>query len=62
MNNVQTDPKLLEALSAAAKRPITAEELRRQKVDYIVSSLSDDHTITADRVEQELQKLHGRAA
>lgn len=62
MGDLQTDPKLLTALSEAAKRPLTPEQVHRQKVSFIMGSLGEDSTITRARVEEVLQKLEGLPA
>ena len=59
MKDIQTDAALLEALKQAAGRQMTADGVRRQKVSFIMGSLSHDSTITRDRVEAELDKLAG---
>jgi hypothetical protein len=62
MTNFQTDPRLLTKLEKAAKRRLSPEELRRQKVSFILGSLGEESTITRERVERELDKLEGNAA
>ena len=59
MQNLSTDPNLLNALRSAANRPLTAAQIRAQKVDYIVSMLSDDKSVTKAAVEKELDRLNG---
>ena len=63
MTDIQSSPELLATLKEAAKRKLTADELHRQKVSYIVSSLHKENTeITTEMVENELRKLDGTAA
>lgn len=63
MNQIKTDPELLRTLQEAAKRRLTAVEIRQQRVDYIVATLSDEGTnVTKAQVENELDKLVGEAA
>lgn len=63
MPELMTDPKLLEALRAAARVQLSSSELRQQRIDYIVASLSDDGTsVTKAQVVKELEKLAGAAA
>jgi molecular chaperone DnaK (HSP70) len=59
MGDLQTDPKLLTALSEAARRTLTPEQVHRQKVSFIMGSLGEDSTITRARVEEVLRKLEG---
>ena len=56
-----TDAKeaaLLEGLKQAGKR-MTAEDVKQQKISFIMGSLSNDSEITRDRVEAELNKMAG---
>lgn len=62
MTNLKTDPALLDRLRAAAKVKMSPEQLRKQKISFIMGSLGDDSTITRERVESELNKLEGNAA
>ncbi|NKX74873.1 hypothetical protein HGG73_11985 [Rhodobacteraceae bacterium R_SAG3] len=53
---------LLERLTAAAKRGVSASELRAQRVSFIVSSVSDEKTeVTPEMVEEQLRKMNGNA-
>ena len=62
MPELFTNPELLTALRAAARVPMTSAELRQQRIDYIVASLSDDGTsVTKAQVVKELEKLAGAA-
>ncbi|TCO68720.1 hypothetical protein [Rhodovulum euryhalinum] len=61
MTGTKTDPSLLEALKASAGKKLTAEQLRRQKVSFIMGTLGKDSTITRDRIEEELKRLEGEA-
>jgi hypothetical protein len=63
MTKISTDPKLLAALAEAAHVRLTSDELRKQRIDYIVGCLSDEGTsVTRAQVVSELQKLEGEAA
>ena len=62
MGELKTDVTLLERLSAAAHMKLSAQQLRAQKISFIMGSLSDDSKITRDRVEEELDRLEGNAA
>lgn len=63
MKNIQSDPKFIEAMEAAAKRGPTPIERHMQKVSFIASSLSDKTTtVTPDQVERELRRMAGSAA
>lgn len=62
MGELKTERTLLDRLSAAAHVKLSAEQLRAQKVSFIMGSLSDDSKITRDRVEEELNRLEGNVA
>ena len=61
MNDLQTDPKLLDRLRQAAHVKLTVQQLRLQKISFIMGSLGDNSTITRERVERELSKFEGNA-
>ena len=50
---------LLEALKAAAGRPMTAEQIRQQKVSFILGTLSSDSDDTREEVDAHLRKREG---
>lgn len=60
MTDLKTRETLLEALREAAKRPMNEEELRRQRVSFIMGTLNMDSTITRDQVEDILARHEGR--
>jgi molecular chaperone DnaK (HSP70) len=62
MGELHTDPKLLTALTEAAKRPLTPQQVHLQKVSFIMGSLAEDSTITRARIEEVLRKLEGLPA
>jgi hypothetical protein len=63
MPDLLTNPKLLDALRAAALTQMSYDELRQQRIDYIVACLSDEGTsVTKAQVVKELEKLAGAAA
>ena len=62
MTGIQTDASLLEALRKAAGKQLSAEQLRRQKVSFIMGSLNKDSTITREFVEKELRRIDGETA
>jgi|HigsolmetaAR204D_1030405.scaffolds.fasta_scaffold12944_4 hypothetical protein len=56
MTNLQTDPKLLEALEKAVQEPVTAETIRKQRVSFIMGVLGNESTITRERVTEILAR------
>jgi hypothetical protein len=59
MGKLHTEPKLLAALTAAAQRSLTAEQVHNQKVSFIMGSLGEESTVTRARVEEVLRNLEG---
>jgi hypothetical protein len=60
MTGLSSDPALLDALKQAARYQLSHEELRQQRIDYIVGCLSDEGTaVTRAQVVRELEKLVG---
>ena len=61
-NDLKTDAGLLEKLAEAAKRPMSKDELRAQKISFIVGSLSKDSTVTRQQIEEALRNAEGVTA
>lgn len=59
MSDVRTRASLLEALRQAAERPMTAEEIARQRVSFVMGSLGDGSTLTRARVQEILAQQDG---
>ena len=53
---------LLKALKKAAGRPMSAEEVRAQKLSFVLSTLEDTSEATRERVEKQLDAHEGCAA
>lgn len=62
MTLVRTEQRVLDALSNATRRRVTAAQLQKQRVSYIMSSFDGDQHITKEKVERELRKLDGQPA
>lgn len=60
MTDLKTDQELLDALRKSATRVPTAEELEKQRVSFIVGSLSPTSTITRSQVQEVLAKQEGK--
>ena len=61
MTDLKTDHALLERLKAAASASLTAEELREQRVSFIIGSLGKDSSITRERVKEVLAEHEGKS-
>lgn len=59
MTDLQTNASLLEKLHAAASKDLTAEELRKQRVSYVMGILKDSSTLTRDQVKNMLDHQEG---
>ena len=60
MTGITTSKELLDKLSAAAHRSLSEEEVREQRVSFIMSSVDDESTITKDQVEKVLRQHAGQ--
>ncbi len=62
MKPVYTSPELLERLRLAAQRPMTREEVREQKISWVLGNLPFDSTVTRKEVEAAIARHEGYAA
>lgn len=62
MTELCTSPRLLEKLAAAAKRSLTEDEVRAQRISFIMSGVDVDSNITREQVEKVVMKLEGQTA
>lgn len=62
MTDLKTDPSLVTALEKAARAPLSAEEIERQRISYVMGSLKADSEITRAKVEEILAQQKGRLA
>jgi hypothetical protein len=60
MTNLQTKESLLTNLRAAAKRRPSSEELRKQRVSFILGTLKDTSTVTRAQVTEILAAQEGK--
>lgn len=60
MAELKTKESLLTALKQASERPLSADELRKQRVSFIMGSLKESSTVTRSQVEAELARMEGR--
>lgn len=59
MTKIRTDSNLLKRLEEATEKPLSRDELRNQRVSFVMGSLKKDSTITRDQVEKVLQEQEG---
>ena len=60
MPELKTNRELLEALDSASKRPLTREEIERQRVSFIMGTLKMTSGVTRERVQQVVAKEEGK--
>ncbi len=58
-NGLRTDPKLLDAMKAAAARKLTPEEMRNQRVSFVYGSLGSKSEVTRARVKELIEQQEG---
>jgi len=58
-DDLKTDARLLEQLFEAAKRTMTSDEVRRQRVSFVYGNLPRDSTLTKHQVEVALGRIDG---
>jgi hypothetical protein len=59
---LKTNEALLKALRKAAVCKMSADELREQRISFIMGSLSPDSGVTRDKILQVLERQHGEKA
>jgi hypothetical protein len=60
MNELRTDQALLRALERASSRSPSQAELAKQRISFIMGSLSQDSSMTREQVEGVLSRQEGR--
>jgi len=53
---LKTDSSVLEAIERAASKPVSADELREQRVSFVFASLDKDSNMTREQVRREIEK------
>lgn len=62
MKSVSSDPGLMDVLRAAAGRKMTKEQVRSQKVSFVMSAVDEKNGITRADVERMIDESEGQAA
>lgn len=62
MPKTNTDPKLLEALANAAGRAMTPDQVREQRISFVMSAVGDGSAVTRSEVELIIDQREGCAA
>jgi len=59
MTELKTQESLLSALRRASSHTPTAEEMKRQRVSFIMGALKAGSDVTRDRIEEVLAEQEG---
>lgn len=62
MTKVRTEPSLLEELSRAAGRPMTAQEVREQRISFVMSAVTEGSEVTRAEIGRIIDEREGSAA
>lgn len=62
MTELKTNETLLKALRAASTQPQSAEDIRRQRVSFVVGTLGSNSAVTRARIEEVIDQQEGRKA
>lgn len=60
MTNLKTNEALLRALKEASSRQISPEELKNQRISFIMGTVHPHSEITRDRVREVLAEQEGK--
>lgn len=60
MTDLQTNKSLLKKLHEAASQDLTVEELRKQRVSYVMGILKDTSSVTREQVQNVLAHQEGK--
>ncbi len=59
MTELHTDKSLLAKLKSAGSKKLTAEELLKQRISFIIGSLKDESTVTKAQIRKVLAEHEG---
>lgn len=57
--SLKTDADLIRRLQESASKPVSKEELARQRVSFVYGNLPSNSTITRDRVAERIKENEG---
>lgn len=60
MADIRTDGRLLAKLKETAGKPMTAEEIQKQRVSFVMGTLDTESTLTRGEVERMLLQREGK--
>lgn len=59
MTELKTSATLLKKIQAATSKSISADEIFRQKISFIIGSLDENSTVTRAQIKEVLAKQDG---
>ena len=62
MTDTKTDPELLAALRKAAGTKMTPDEVREQRISFVMSAMDEGSTVSRDEVGRMIDEREGKAA
>jgi len=62
MTDMQSDPTLLKALKAAAGKKMSPEEVREQRISFVMSAIDEGSEVSRADVGRMIDEREGAAA
>jgi hypothetical protein len=62
MTELKTKDSLLKALRRASSRALTAEEIEKQRLSFVMGTLKPENDISREKVKEILQEQIGKRA
>jgi hypothetical protein len=59
MNELMTDPNLIRRLEAAARQKPSADDIQRQRLSFIISTVKETSNVTVSRIKEVLADQDG---
>lgn len=59
-SHLKTSEKLLQRIRTASDRKLSADELRKQRVSFVIGSLSAESNVTRSQVNDVIEDFEGR--
>lgn len=59
MTNLRTKESTLQALVRATRRPPSPDEIRKQRISFIMGSLNKDSHVTRAKIQEILEQQEG---
>lgn len=59
-SNLKTSEMLLQRIRTASDRKLSADELRKQRVSFVIGSLSAESNVTRSQINEVIEDFEGR--